>query len=171
MNRSPYLARPTLAWALLTPLIVAGIGLAFLPPFVDAGLGAAITHGFSAVCHQLPDRSLLVDGIPVALCHRCTGILGGLAIGLLVAPFVVTAADRTGHAWFARVPRRHRAGLLMLLALVPATVDWGLGALGLWTNTPVSRSLTGALLGLVAGLLIGRALLSPPRPSTTLSPT
>jgi hypothetical protein len=69
------------------------------------------------------------------------------------------------------VPSRHRAAVLFFLALLPTSVDWALGATGLWANTPASRIGTGAVLGLVAGLLIGRAFLAPPVRSLSLTHT
>ena len=50
------------------------------------------------------------------------------------------------------------AGLVLLGALIPTTLDWLLGVLGLWHNTPVSRMATGGLLGLIAGYYLARAL-------------
>ncbi len=44
------------------------------------------------------------------------------------------------------------------LALVPTSLDWLLGVLGVWPNTPLSRLATGGLLGLVAGYYLARAM-------------
>ena len=47
---------------------------------------------------------------------------------------------------------------IILLALVPTSLDWLLGVLGVWPNTPLSRLATGGLLGLVAGYYLARAM-------------
>ncbi len=60
---------------------------------------------------------------------------------------------RGADAWL----QRHAARLL-LLSLVPATVDWLLGVTGLWANTPLSQALTGGVFGAVAGLYLARGL-------------
>ena len=156
---------------MFTPLVALFVVLAFVPPFVDGVARAGLMHGFSHVCHQMPERSFAFGGVPVALCHRCTGILGGLAVGLGVAPLVGPSASRMGRRLLSGVPGRHRAAVALLIALIPTTVDWLLGATGIWANTPLSRVLTGAVVGIVAGLLIGRAFLAPARSSLSLTHT
>lgn len=84
-----------------------------------------------------------------ALCHRCTGLVLGLGLGLLGYP-LARRPSLSGS--------RRRARLLGALALAPLVVDWALGAAGLWTNTPLSRVLTGALFGAYAGLVLAEAL-------------
>ncbi|NNF57346.1 MAG: DUF2085 domain-containing protein [Rhodothermaceae bacterium] len=125
--------------------------LAMLPPFVGPGWREALLHGFHGVCHQMPGRSFQVDGVPFALCHRCFGIATGLVLGVGAFPFL---------RWM-RMPRP--AAVLFVTAL-PMTVDWALGASGLWANTPVSRVLTGAVFGLAAGWVLARAVVSSPSP-------
>ncbi|MEM6327077.1 MAG: DUF2085 domain-containing protein [Bacteroidota bacterium] len=167
----PRLLPPTPGWMWFTPLVAAVVALAFVPPFVDGVARMGLMHGFSFVCHQIPERSFAVGGVQVALCHRCTGIFGGAVLGLLAAPFLVRLGTEVGRVVLRRVPPRRRAVALLLIALIPVTVDWALGATGLWANTMVSRVLTGTLLGATAGLLIGRAFLAPPDRSLTLTHT
>lgn len=130
--------------------------LAVLPPVLGGEPGAFLHHAFAAVCHQIPERSPHLAGGPIALCHRCSGILAGLLAGLALAPLV-------GASRLAEV-RRGPQGRWLLAALVPTAVDWGLGALGVWVNTPLSRTLTGALFGAAAGLILAANLLAARRP-------
>ncbi len=46
----------------------------------------------------------------------------------------------------------------MLGAAIPAVVDWSGDVLGIWTNTPVSRMITGGILGLFAGYFLVAAI-------------
>ena len=162
---------PTLAWGVGTALATGVVALAFVPPFVDGMARAGLMHAFSFLCHQLPERSMAIGDGHAALCHRCTGILGGLALGMLVAPLAVRPFVAVIRKSLGRIHQSHRAAVALLLASAPTLVDWLLGASGLWANTPVSRVLTGSLLGLVAGLLIAHSLLSRPASVSSLSPT
>src|SRR5262245_32852563 len=45
-------------------------------------------HAFSAVCHQLYERSFTLYGHPLGVCSRCTGIYGGFGFGLILYPFL-----------------------------------------------------------------------------------
>lgn len=126
--------------------------LAALPPVLGGDAGAVVRAAFAAVCHQIPDRSPHLGGEPLALCHRCWGVLLGLVAGLALAPAL-------GARRLADVAGRAQARWLVAAAL-PTALDWALGAAGLWANTPASRGLTGALFGLVAGAILAANLLA-----------
>lgn len=126
--------------------------LAALPPVVGGEAGHVLHHAFSAVCHQLPDRSPHLAGGPIALCHRCFGILLGLVAGVAAAPAL--GAVRLGRVAGAAQAR------WLVAALVPTAADWALGASGVWPNTPLSRMATGAVFGLVAGGVLAANLLT-----------
>jgi len=98
-----------------------------------------IYRGFSKVCHQLPERSFFIDGHPLAVCARCTGLYAGFTAALVVYPLAVSL-KRT----FAP-PRKW-----LFLAALPLAIDFSLTFFGIWENTHSSRFLTGALLGSVA---------------------
>ena len=97
---------------------------------------------FSRVCHQIPERSFALSGLPLALCHRCFGICLGLSLGSIL-----------------RNPFKHRGlaarRFFLLAATVPLLLDALLPFTGLWTGTPLSRFLTGLLFGsLTSSLLV-----------------
>ena len=153
--RRPFFSLPPSArfgWGLALVGAALLAGLAALPPWLPAEAGALIQQGYALLCHQLPGRSAHVHGVPFALCHRCFGIASGLAAGVLSAPLVVGMAPAVGETL------SRRAGPLLGLALVPGAVDWALGASGVWANTPLSRTLTGALFGLAAGAALAVAI-------------
>lgn len=143
---------------LLPPVLaIAGtwlvVVLIFLPPFVGVGPRAMLMSAFSSVCHQLPARSAHIDGVSLAVCHRCTGIFFGLAAGTAIFLF----AMRHGTLLV-----KH-AGWVIIAALVPLFVDWGADVVGLWSNTAASRAATGSTFGLAMGAL----LISSIRPKKT----
>jgi len=83
---------------------------------------------FAPVCHQLPERSWVWHGMQMAVCHRCTGIYVGLWLGVLAFPFMVH-----WDTWL-----RVRAKGLLVLALLPAAIDWVIPWVGFWQNTWLS---------------------------------
>ncbi len=135
-------------WGLALGMTGLLLFMATLPAFLGPGARHLVMQSFSAVCHQIPERSPSLNGIVLAVCHRCYGIYWGLPL----AAFVFLALIRW-DVFFNRY-----AGLVLLAALIPTSLDWGLGVLGVWHNTPWSRVLTGGLLGLVAGYYLARAL-------------
>ena len=38
---------------------------------------------FHSFCHQLPERTLSLRGVPMLVCSRCAGIYAGIALGAL----------------------------------------------------------------------------------------
>ncbi len=148
----------------LVAVLGAGLvaGLAVLPPFVSEGWRAALMQAFSGVCHQLPARSPHWHGVQLAVCDRCFGIYGGLLAGTLLYPFLLS--------WDAFIGRR--LGPLLLVAGLPAAIDWGGDVVGLWVNTPAGRFATGAIFGIAAGVCLaralGRALQRRSRPASTV---
>lgn len=138
----------TLGWGLAVAAMLVLVAGAVLPPFVGPGLEHAIRAGFQHLCHQLPNRSFSIDGVPLAVCHRCTGVYAGLALGALALPVV---RERARH-W-----ARHDRWIL-LAAVLPATIDWGGDVLGLWSNTVGTRVVTGLWMGIIVGLVFARSL-------------
>lgn len=134
----------------LVALILSGAVLfaAMLPPFLGERAASFLTGGFALVCHQLPDRSPTIDGVQMAVCHRCFGIYFGLFLAALVFPFLVR---------YSRMLMRH-AGIVIVLSLAPASIDWMGDVLGLWANTPLSRVATGLVFGAAAGFYFARAV-------------
>lgn len=122
--------------------------LATLPPFVGPGERSLLYIAFSGVCHQIAERSPHLMGIPLAVCHRCYGAYVALPLAALLFLFV--------RRWDAYLNRR--AAVLLTLSIVVPGVDWLGGMLDFWANTALSRLLTGAVFGFVAGYFLTRAL-------------
>lgn len=139
-----------LGWALAAAACLGLLAAALLPPFVSPGAGAVLDGAFRHLCHQLPSRSFVVDGTPLAVCHRCTGIYAGLAAGTLLFPLV--------RSWTVGWTPYDR--WVLLAAVLPAALDWGGDVVGLWSNTVATRVGTGLWLGVIVGLVFARSLSS-----------
>ena len=119
--------------------------LASISPWVSEPLQLALIHIFDPFCHQISERSPHVHGVQLAVCHRCYGILIGLVVGPIVALIC--------RGWCGR-----NARIFVIASLVPLALDWGLEVLDIWHNSAGSRFLTGAIFGIVAGVLVARAM-------------
>lgn len=150
-----YGLRGWLGWGVALTISLGIVGAILLPPFVGPEGRALIMQAFAGVCHQLPARSLQLGDVPLAVCDRCLGIYGGLALGVLGFP--------TAARWQEVVHRN--AGLVLIAVLVPMAADWAGPILDLWANVPLSRGVTGGLFGVAAGYLVARATVRATGPS------
>ncbi len=144
--------RPVIMW-----LLVASCSLAVVAFIVGAPLAVANGHPliagtiyqtFSHLCHQLPERSFFMDGHPLAVCARCTGIYAGFAIAVVLYPLMRSLRQ-------TETPQRK----WLFLAAAPLAIDFFFEFSGIGHNTHSSRLLTGALLGGVAVFYIMPGLL------------
>ncbi len=101
----------------------------------------------SYICHQLPDRTLTIDGQLLPLCARCTGIYSGFMLGYMYQ--IVTLRNTK------KFPSKRM--ILLLLAGIGVTAIDGLGEkVQLWNLSNEIR----LFLGLICGSSIS-ALLFP----------
>ncbi len=141
-------------WLAVIAVAVTGLVLvAFLPPFVGPEAGGLIMSGFRKVCHQLPSRSFHIGETQVALCHRCVGIYAAIPVAALLFGAL--------RRWDGFVSRR--PVLTIGASLVPIALDWGADVIGIWSNTPTSRLVSGAAFGVVAGYFLARAVVNAAR--------
>ncbi len=140
-----------LAWGGLlaaTTLLLLG---ALSPPFLAPEGRPFVMHVFSAVCHQLPARSPVFDGVQIAICDRCVGIYLGLVIGVGTVGW-----GRAVWQWMGRYGR-----YVFLASAVPMGSNWLGSILGVWETGGWSRTLTGLLFGIVAASFVAYSLLWP----------
>jgi uncharacterized membrane protein len=134
------------AWVCVAFVTLLWVSLIVGAPLAAAGgheaLSFVLYHGLQTVCHQMPERAFWLAGHPLAVCARCAGIYAGFAAAVLLYPLLLPFMARRPQL-FAGTPRRE----WLILALAPTTIDFMLGITGLWANTHLSRSLTGAWLG------------------------
>jgi len=145
--RTQSVRAPLIMWAVVAIIALIPAGLIVAAPLLLASghtfFALAIYEIFSHLCHQLPERSFHVEGQKFAVCSRCTGIYFGFALSVLLYPLARS---------LKRIDTPHVNWLL--LATAPITVDWALGATGLWDNTHLSRFLTGALFSAAAAVYV-----------------
>lgn len=142
-----------IVYATLVTLSLAWIALILAAPWLMAErrplASAALYQGLSAVCHQMPERSFYFRGFPMGVCSRCASIYAGFVVGLLLYPL---ARDLREGAFPPR--------WILISAAIPTAVDFAGGILELFTNTFLSRSLTGILFGVVVAFYITPGLVS-----------
>ncbi len=136
-----------LVWGLLLALSLVILALVFAAPLLLAHgyiePASLIYRIFSFLCHQIPERSFHLEGHPLGVCSRCTGIYAGFGASVLFYPVVrsLKRADSPARLW-------------LLAACVPISVDFALGFFGIWENTHFSRFATGAIFGAACALYV-----------------
>jgi|GEM_PF-260994 len=145
--RAGHSRTPVVVWAATAVVaLIPAILIVAAPLLLASGhtaLALPIYEIFSYLCHQLPERSLHLEGQKLAVCSRCTGLYFGFALGVLLYPLArsLKRVDTPRLQW-------------LLLATVPIIFDWSLTVLGLWENTHLSRFFTGALFSVVAAVYV-----------------
>lgn len=119
--------------------------LVSLPPWVSEPMQFALMYAFDPFCHQLAERSPHINGIQIAVCNRCYGILTGLVLGPVLA--------LVGRAWFLKWSRP-----LIIASMGALILDWSMGYFSVWSGPAEVQLITGGLFGVVAGTLVTHAL-------------
>jgi uncharacterized membrane protein len=135
--------RRAVAWAgVLALIFVAGTFLAPVLSGAGSVWGGALHLAYAPLCHQLPERSLVVGAGTQAVCARCSGLyLGGVA-GLGVGALLMLRRRlRPRPRWLA-------------VALAPSMVDFVLPWLGLPSLSNVPRLVLAIPAGVVVALFL-----------------
>lgn len=136
-------------WVLALTISLFIVVLATLPPYVGPAWRALLMTSFSNICHQIPARSPHIDMVALGVCHRCYGIYLGLPLAVFAFALLHKCSPGAGTLKF-----------LLFSSLGLLTIDWGAPLLGLWHNTPVTRTATGLFFGIIAGWYLTRAILN-----------
>ena len=93
------------------------------------------------LCHQIAERSFVLNGNQMPFCSRCTAIWLGLAIGL-------------GFMVFYRINLDEKFIFVILITIAPMGID-GVGQLlHFWESSNIIRVTTGLLAGGLCGIVI-----------------
>jgi uncharacterized membrane protein len=115
---------------------LAGISPPFLVDISMYGIAGKVAVIYRHFCHQIPERSFVIGGVPMAFCCRCTGFYGSL----FLTPVIVAIRPSLSHVKF----------LLALALTAPAVLDFA------GEFTPLTG--LGNLLRLTTGLSAGLGL-------------
>jgi uncharacterized membrane protein len=143
-------------WIITSLVVLVWVGSIVAAPLL--GLSSVYSF-FSYICHQMPDRSLHIDGHSLAVCTRCFGVYSGLLAGVLIYPVwrPIEEVEPIRRFW-------------LFLSLIPVTIDWSLTMFGIWENTHLSRFVTGMILGVACSTFIVPALVEITRNFTARKP-
>jgi len=89
---------------------------------------------FEPVCHQIPERSILLNSEPMAVCTRCFAIYFGAFILLLIMIFQKKMYI-INPSW-------------MILLSLPTAIDFIMEKLGFYVDIPIIRFITGLFFGI-----------------------
>ena len=122
----------------LTGLWCLGVLLAPALAVISPGASSAVYSVYKPICHQIDDRCFYLDGAKLGVCIRCSAIYFSFFISLLSYPLFrrVSSPSFPGRAW-------------ILLAIAAMAVDVLLNFTGIHISTPLTRTMTGMLLGMV----------------------
>ena len=141
---------------------LAAIGIAILS--ASSLCAWAVAHGaspkwriaFRMMCHGIESRCLLMFGVPMPICARCTAIYAGL-VG--------------GAAFFVVLPlfEERLMRMALLFAAIPMAIDGLTQAIGLRESTNLLRMITGFLAATVFAMWALTAVEEGPAPSVVPS--
>lgn len=142
-------------YSVILGLVLLWCGVLFAAPFLSDGnplsrkIAAVITIFFNPICHQTIERSFQINGHPLAVCSRCTGIYLGFLMGIILYPFF--------RGW--RVHTLPGRSLLFAL-IIPSVLDFLFFGRGISDFHLILRAITGIILGAGIAFFVIPALFS-----------
>lgn len=91
---------------------------------------ALMNFGSRLGCHQMEDRSFFYKGYQFPVCARCTGVIIGEVISLIL----ILCGIKINY-------------LYAILLSIPLVVDGGLQYINIWKSNNLRRIITGILAG------------------------
>lgn len=140
-----YLWLYLLVWAGLLLIVVTAMGNGLLNQPVD--YQAWNYRLYTGVCHQMPERSLTINGVPMAVNARCFGVFSGLWLIWTLLPWMGVKL-LSGH-WPVR---------LLVIALLVQVIDVAASQLSVWNSSNFSRFFSGLFLGAAVVAAMGEML-------------
>jgi uncharacterized membrane protein len=143
------LAAAALVWVAV--ILLAPLAIASRHGALSLGAAGVYTAG-ARVCHQRSERCFRIQGRPMPVCARCTGLYAGAAVAGPVA--LVLAAGLSSR----------RARLIITLAALPTVISWGIEFAGLAHPSNSVRMIAALPLGFVVAWLVISTLSDGTRP-------
>lgn len=94
----------------------------------------------SLICHQLPSRTLFIDGRPLPVCARDTGIY----LGIFISTMIILLLGRYRADRLPAIP----VAMVMCALMIPMIVDGAGSYLGVYETNNTLRLFTGAFFGI-----------------------
>jgi uncharacterized membrane protein len=137
-------------WAVVL-VAAAFVALLALVPLAEAA-GAVwprwLRAGLAPLCHQRPERSLTLAGLPLPVCARCTGLYAGGVAGLALGALAGLGAPR----------RRWPRARWFWIGVTPTLADGVAGLAGLPALAERPRAALAGATGAIVGLYLALAV-------------
>ncbi|MCU0372221.1 MAG: DUF2085 domain-containing protein [Ignavibacteria bacterium] len=118
--------------------------LLYLAPVLNVAGGFSATISdflyifYSKTCHQIDERSFHLIGEKVAVCSRCSSVYTGFLLSVALYPFIRGINNlKMPPLWF------------LIAASVFMVLDVFLDIGGIFSNTFISRAITGGIIGFI----------------------
>lgn len=154
---------------LVAGVVLVALAFATTPIIAPSSvLARAAALAFAGLCHQNPARSIVVDDHAMAICHRCSGLYLGIALGALMAALGVRVRVRSLVGWGLAIGAL--GGHVALGWIAPAIFDWSILRVisglvfGAWSGAALAVALADVPHSPARGAIVGgRALQPDPR--------
>ena len=109
----------------------------------------------SFVCHQLPERSLHLQGAQLPVCARCLGLYGGGAVGSVIGASALARHQISrGPLLLARARRWRWTVAAAIPTLATVALERGLG----WPISNTERAVAAVPLGVAVAFVVVSAV-------------
>ena len=98
---------------------------------------------FAPFCHQLAERSFILDGYPLAVCSRCFGIYCGLMFGFIIFPLI------RGFNFLKVIDRR-----FLIAGCIPVVLDVIFMMFHLYSSNRWTRFFSGMCFGIILAFYV-----------------
>lgn len=119
-------------------------------------IAGTIQTAYHMTCHQLPERSLFIEGYEMAVCSRCFAIYAAFLAGCVAFAFFRTKLKIWSIVWYIVlcVPMAIDGFAQLFSVAIPRTI--GPGWQIIWTveSTNELRLITGVIFGLASALYV-----------------
>ena len=132
-------------------VVLAPLAIASRQPVLSIGAAGIYAAG-AHVCHQRPDRCFWIQGRPMPVCARCTGLYASAAVAAPLALFCAWGLSSRG------------ARRVAAIAALPTLITWAIEMAGLAHPSNIVRAIAALPLGFAVAWLVISTCVHGPRP-------
>jgi uncharacterized membrane protein len=139
----------------ILPIVGYPVMMATGNPTLQSIAGIILT-AYHATCHQLPERSLFMEGYEMAVCSRCFAIYAAFLMGCVAFAFIRTKLKIWSLVWFVVlcVPMAIDGFAQLFGVALPRAIGPGWQIIWMVESTNELRVITGAIFGLASALYV-----------------